>query len=395
MAVLLTGATGFVGMEILARLLERSDAEVLMLVRAADEAAAESRVGNTLECLFGSEHAYRDRVSPVRADLERPGLGLSAAERESLAENVTSVVHSAASISFTLPLAEARRVNVEGTRQVLELAELCERRGGIENLSYISTAYVAGDHPGVFGEHQLDVGQGFRNSYERSKFEAERLVRTHANRLPIQIFRPSIVVGEEATGWTAAFNVLYAPLKAFARGALPALPARRPAPVDVVPVDYVADAVFELSRRPVEGCPTYHLVAGRRATTVGRLIELTVDRLGRREPVVIHPTLFRRLVYPLLVRSRPKAKHGLERTKVYFPYFAVDVTYDDEHARRRLEPAGVEVPPIESYFDRLLGYAIAADWGRRPLTRAGAWDRLDGERRHDPRASGERVLSGV
>src|ERR1044071_5811826 len=98
MAVLLTGATGFVGMEILARLLERSDAEVLMLVRAADDDAAESRVDSTLECLFGSEHDYRDRVSPVRADLERPGLGLSEAERESLAEHVTSVIHSAASI---------------------------------------------------------------------------------------------------------------------------------------------------------------------------------------------------------------------------------------------------------------------------------------------------------
>jgi hypothetical protein len=80
---------------------------------------------------------------------------------------------------------------------------------------------------------------------------------------------------------------------------------------------------------------------------------------------------------------------------VYFPYFAVDVTYDDEHARRSLQSAGVEVPPIESYFDKLLGYAVAADWGRSPLTRAAAWKRLDGDGRgHSPPAR-KPVLSGA
>ena len=122
---------------------------------------------------------------------------------------------------------------------------------------------MAGTHKGEFGEDQLDVGQRFRNPYEQSKFEAERLVRAADGRLPIQIFRPSIVVGERTTGWTPAFNVLYSPLKAFVRGSLPAVPARRSAPVDVVPVDYVADAVFELAGDPVER--NQHLPPGGRA----------------------------------------------------------------------------------------------------------------------------------
>src|SRR4029450_8977820 len=92
--------------------------------------------------------------------------------------------------------------------------------------------------------------QDLRNSYERSKFEAEQLLRRHTDRLPMQIFRPSIIVGEQASGWTMSFNVLYSPLKAFVRGALPAIPADRDAPVDVVPVDYVADAIFQLDNRP-------------------------------------------------------------------------------------------------------------------------------------------------
>src|SRR5206468_2341717 len=151
------------------------------------------------------------------------------------------------SISFDQPLEEARRINVEGTQRVLDFADRCRDRGaGLRRLVHVSTAYVAGDHEGEFREDQLEVGQGFRNSYERTKFEAEKLVRARSPRLPVTIVRPSIVVGERSSGWTSSFNVLYPPLKAFARGALPLLPARHSTPVDVVPVDYVADAVFEL-----------------------------------------------------------------------------------------------------------------------------------------------------
>jgi thioester reductase-like protein len=375
MSVLLTGATGFVGMEILARYLDRTDARIFVAVRAHDEAEADARVRDTLECLFGSRDAHPDRVHALRADIEQPGLGLTQGERESLAEHVTHIVHCAASVSFSMPLGESRQVNVEGTRHVLELGQLCQRRGRLERFSYISTAYVAGRHGGEFGEDELDIGQSFRNAYEQSKFEAERLVRAHARGLPVQIFRPSIVVGEQSTGWTASFNVLYTPLKAFVRGKLPALPARRSAPVDVVPVDYVADAVFELSREPVDRFRTYNLVAGPQATTVGRLIELSADRFERREPTVIPPALFKSLVYPVL-RRRGRVGRGLERSSVFFPYFAMNVKYHNEQARHRLEPAGITAPPIESYFDRLLDYAQAAEWGRRPVTRAEAADRL-------------------
>jgi long-chain acyl-CoA synthetase len=219
------------------------------------------------------------------------------------------------------------------------------------------------------------VGQRFRNPYEQSKFEAERLVRAHGEVLPIQVFRPSIVVGDRRTGWTAAFNVLYSPLKAFARGTLRALPARRSAPVDVVPVDYVADAVFELCRRPVDRLRAYHLVAGPHATTVGRLIELAAERLEQREPVVIPPGLFRRVADPLLRLRGGKLRDGLDRSRVFFPYFSMRVRYSDARARRALEPAGVAAAPIESYFDRLVDYALLARWGRAPLTRAQAASR--------------------
>jgi thioester reductase-like protein len=327
--VLLTGATGFVGKEILDRLLSRGR-RVYALVRAEDDAAAARR----LEPHSG--------LTPVAGDIEEPGLGLA----PELTEDISAVIHCAASVSFDLSLEESRRVNVDGTRNVLDLARRCPR---LERLSYVSTAYVAGEPKSLFREDQLDVGQRFRNPYEQSKFEAEKMIRERGAGLPLQILRPSIVVGDSRTGRTAAFNVLYGPLKAFARGKIPAIPARRSSPVDIVPVDYVADRTVQLATGGPDG--TFHLVAGRNATTVDRLLELTARHLRRDQPAVLPPRLYRRLLHPWLRRRY----RGLRSMEVYFPYFAMRVRFDD----RALGPG----PPVEGYFGRLIEFAERARWG--------------------------------
>jgi thioester reductase-like protein len=335
-AVLLTGATGFVGTEILSRFLERGDRHIFALVRAENDDQAAVRL------------PAHDRLTAVAGDIQQTELGLADETRELLRREVTTVVHCAASVSFDLPLEESRAVNVDGSRRMLEFARSCER---LERFSYVSTAYVAGEPGGLFREDELAVGQRFRNPYERSKFEAELALRSEGRDLPLQILRPSIVVGDSSTGRTSSFNVLYGPLKAFARGAVPAIPARRDAPVDIVPVDYVADRVHELATHGPDG--TFHLVAGRNATTVGRLLEMSSEELGRAQPTVLSPRLYRRWVHPWLRRKY----RGLRRMEVYFPYFAMRVRFDD----RRLGPG----PRVEGYFHRLVRYAQAAGWGRR------------------------------
>ena len=274
-AVLITGTTGFVGMELLARYLERSDREIYALVRADDDASARERIDTVLENLFGSRVAkrYADRVHPIAGELTAPGLGLGAERSRELAREVSTIVHSAASVSFTLPLDEAREINVEGTRRMLEFAELVKEHGGLERYGHVSTAYVAGTHDGSFAECDLDVGQEFNNSYEQSKFEAEQLVRAKTE-LPTTIMRPSIVVGDRQSGWTSAFNVLYWPLRAFARGMFESVPAVSSAPVDVVSVDYVADAIYELCESDGGIGETYHLTAGAQASTIGEIAKL-------------------------------------------------------------------------------------------------------------------------
>jgi thioester reductase-like protein len=365
--VVLSGGTGFLGGEVLARLLVDRSEPVYVLVRASDDAAAQRRLRETLTWLLGESEPWINRAIAVPADLTRERLGLSRHRLEWLADRSSWIVHCAASVSFTLGMAESRAVNVAGTSRMLELASLARERGALRCFTHVSTAYVAGTHEGTFAEHDLDIGQEHRNPYERSKLEAELEVRGHGESLPVQVLRPSIVVGDSRSGWTPAFNVLYWPLKAFARGSYPVLPAARNSPVDVVPVDYVADAILELGGRPGT---TFHLTAGRRASSVGELVDLACRHLDRPSPRLLSPTLYRRVVHPVLVRTgSERRRQALRRSEPFFPYFAMSTRYDDSRTRAALEPRGIEAPGLGSYFERLIEYALRADWGRRPAPR--------------------------
>jgi long-chain acyl-CoA synthetase len=372
-AVFLTGATGFVGMELLARYLERTDRRIYALVRGRDDGEAGERIRRTLIDMFGPANPYSERVVAVRGDVTSAGLGVLGG-LDWLAGQVSEVVHSAASVSFELEAQQARAINVDGTRRVLEFAERCHARGALRRMSYISTAYVAGDHVGCFSEDDLDVGQRFRNTYEQSKFEAECLIARSRGQLPVTIFRPSIIVGERDSGWTAAFNVLYWPLRAFSKGAYAALPARADAPADVVPVDYVADAIFALNQSPASLGATFHLTAGAHVSSVGELVALAAAYFKRPLPRLIEPSLYVRFVHPLLVRaaSDERSRRALTRSEIFFPYFAMRALFDARRTRVTLRGAGIETTPLGSYFENLMDFALAAEWGRKRISRARA-----------------------
>ncbi|MEA2149350.1 MAG: hypothetical protein QOD69_1180 [Solirubrobacteraceae bacterium] len=346
--VLITGATGFVGMELLARILELTDRDVIALVRACDNEAAQGRIDEVLKTLLPpGERPRRGRVRAQAADLESPGLGLSAVARECLAGSIGAVVHCAASISFTLELEDARQINVDGTRAILALAEEAHDRGTLDRFVHVSTAYVAGEQDGCVTEEDGDRGQRFRNTYERTKLEAEELVR--ASRLPASILRPSVIVGDSVTGWTPAFNVIYFPLQAFARGLFPNVPGDAGARLDIVPVDTVADALLELLRGPVrEGA--FHVVAGDTAPTNTELATLAAEAFDAEPPVFVGPG------------EDPAAE---TRAGALVPYFSVRCTFDAVRGRA----IGAIPPPLADYFPTLMDYARRARWGRAPVPR--------------------------
>lgn len=369
--VLLTGATGHVGAQLLIRYLERTDRQVYALLRGRSDREVAARLQRTLLDLFGAGHPYARRVVALRGDIEHPRLRLGQRRRDALAERIEEIVHCAASVSFTMGLQAARAINLQGTTRMLELAQRAQARGGLRRFTYVSTAYVAGEHRGCFSEDDLNVGQRFRNAYERSKFETEMMLEDWRSRLPLTVVRPSIVVGERDTGWTSSFNVIYWPLRAFSRGAYLAVPARRGAPVDVVSADYVADAIFALSQAPEAIGARLHVTGGRHTSTVGELVALASAFFERPSPRLIEPSLYQRVLHPLLLRSSrdPRYRSALERSSVFFPYFAAHVRYDDRRARAILHNSGIEPSPLPHYFHRLVQFALAAEWGKRHIPR--------------------------
>ncbi len=351
-AILLTGATGFLGMDALARLIDRGEERVVVLVRARDDDEAGERLRAVLSCLYDEPPAAAARVRAVRGDLLQDGLGLSVEDRERLIGSVDRIIHCAASISFDLPLQQAREINVGGVERVIELAAAIAAGGYLRRLVHVSTAYVSGRHAGEFGEEDLDVGQEFRNTYERSKQEAEQLLRRFPD-LPVAIARPSIVVGHRASGWTPVFNVLYWPMRAFERGLLEEVPAREDSIVDFVPVDYVTDGILTLLGDE-RASGTYNLVAGGRALSAGELVELHSAVTGR-APVRFAP---------------PQAAEGLPAGgEAFVPYFDVRCRFNDARARELLGQAGVQSPDPSDYLARLIAYAHRTGWGKRPISR--------------------------
>ncbi len=351
-AILLTGATGFLGMETLARLIDRDGDQIVVLIRADDDAGARQRLQGVLARLYDQAPPAAARVRAARGDLLQPGLGLSAEDRRALVGSVDRIVHCAASISFELPWQDALEINVRGVERVIELAREIAAGGALRRVVHVSTAYVSGRHTGEFGEADLELGQEFRNTYERSKYEAERLLRG-ADDLPLAVARPSIVMGHSHSGWTSAFNVLYWPIRAFERGLLEEVPAREDSIVDFVPVDYVTDGIVALlDDDAAHG--TYNLVAGARALSAGELVRLHSSVSGR-PPV--------RFVAQDGTGGLPAG------AETFVPYFDVRCHFSDERAREVLARAGVQKPEPNDYLGKLIAYARLAGWGKRPTSR--------------------------
>jgi nucleoside-diphosphate-sugar epimerase len=312
------------------------------------------RLDDVYALLYDDPPAAIARVSAVAGDISVDGLALSEADRDEVLARVTSIVHCAAAISFDLPLETARETNSAGPVRMLELARALADRGQLRRYVHVSTAYVAGRHHGHFREIDLDLGQGFRNTYEQSKFDGEQAVARASSELPLVVARPSIVVGDSRSGWTPVFNVIYWPLRAFSRGLMDEVPVDPEGLADIVSIDYVAEGLLALlDMDQVDG--NVHLVAGAAALTNSELIELACRHFGRPPPrLVLDPS------------------GTLTEAGVYLPYFGIEATLDDDRARALLGPLGIGPVPLRDYFERIISYAERARWGKRTVTRQAA-----------------------
>ena len=277
------------------------------------------------------------------------------------------MIHSAATVRFDHSLEEARRINVEGTRHILDFAAGARQ---LRSFAYVGTAYVAGERTDLVRENELAIGQSYRNTYEQTKAEAEALVRSRLGSLPGVILRPSIIVGDSRTGVTSSFKMMYWPLKIYARRLWRTVPGYPDAVLDIVPVDFVAKAVARFSStRPPWGS-TVHLCAGPRGSaTIEQVAHRAMEYFNGPEPRYVDPKFFFAVVRPLLFMSLWGRKRRVLRDgRAYRDYFTMRMQFDTSNAERLLQPAGMCPPPVLDYLDRLFHYCVASDWGRKPVS---------------------------
>jgi nucleoside-diphosphate-sugar epimerase len=359
--ILVTGATGFLGVQLVHDLLERRpNAALALLIRDRAGQTGQQRADAFIPA------AQRSRVQVFSGDVSQPNCGLDSAAYARLSAETTRVIHSAATVRFDHSLDEARGINVEGTRRILDFA------GGARQLrsfAYVGTAYVAGERSGLVRENELAVGQNYRNTYEQTKAEAEALVQSRLGSLPGVILRPSIIVGDSRTGVTSSFKMMYWPLKIYARRLWRTVPGYADAVLDIVPVDFVARAVAQLLFDETALGSTVHLCAGPRASaTIEQVAQRAMQYFDGPEPRFVDPNFFFAVVRPLLFLSLWGRKRRVLRDgRAYRDYFTMRMQFDTGNAERLLEPAGVTPPPVLDYLDRLFHYCVASDWGRKPV----------------------------
>jgi long-chain acyl-CoA synthetase len=202
-------------------------------------------------------------------------------------------------------------------------------------------------------ETELDEGQDFSNSYERSKLAAETRVQRCGARLPVTVYRPSIVVGDSATGATPHFRGLYQIMRASYAGMLPFIPAHPEYRPDVVPVDFVARAMVEIAAAPDSEGRTFHLTAGREGRmSIGEMFDRWIERAA------FHCIAIRRPIFDAAEPPGGIARRRWIRMMEHLtPYLACPAVFDRQHAEALLGP--IQCPPLADYFERLVDFGIA------------------------------------
>ncbi|HEY2381683.1 MAG TPA: SDR family oxidoreductase [Terriglobia bacterium] len=362
--IFITGATGFLGSHLTARLLEIGH-HVTALARGSKNTSAETRVKDVLHDVGTSRF---DQLSVLEGDISLPDLGLSEASRKPIIASTDETWHCAASLSFQPEdRDEIFRMNVGGTRHVLDFVKQTPTR----RLQHVSTAYIAGNRPDVALETEIDVGQGFKNPYEESKCQAELLIAAENKQAAIvaSIYRPSIVIGDSRSGRATHFHGVYAFIRAL-WSAIERLRRRKPEAglvhlplrvlgaeaqtLNFVPIDYVVNGMIGISEKSCSVGGTFHLANP--IPTENRLWLPNVCRVIGVEGI--------RLVGEKSFLKTPMTKLEAlfqKQMAFYYQYLQGEPRFDCRRAVEALSSSGVECPRMTvELIDKMVGWYVNA-----------------------------------
>lgn len=351
--VFITGFPGFLGSALVKRLLNRygRDVAICCLIQDKFRELAESRAQ---EMMVAQEAA--GRIELVEGDITLPFLGMSQSQYEQLTKEIIEVYHLAAVYDLGVGRALAMRVNVDGTRHILALAETCPQ---LHRLQYVSTCYVSGRYEGEFTEEMLVEGQSFNNYYEETKYLAEVEVQAAMRRgLPVTIYRPSIVIGDSQTGATQKYDgpyyIMQLILRQWRMAIVPVTRRARMCEVNVVPRNFVVEAMAYLSSLAQSVGRVYHLCDP---------TPLTVDELLTELEKATERTLVRVPLPIIITKGALEYVPGMQRVIRVEPqavdYFTQPTRYSCPNTLHDLAETNIQCPPISAYLDRLIAFMKA------------------------------------
>lgn len=386
MRILLTGGTGFIGASLGIALLKQGH-EVIFLSRGRNGESALERIQNS--------GVNGGRWSVVEGDITEPSIGISSQSLQKLRGRIDEIFHCAASISFKEDEQEVTYgVNVKGTYNVMKL--VAEMR--ISRVHHVSTLYVCGDRTGLVLEDELYKSQMFRNPYERTKAEGEKLAKEFAdqNDLDLSIYRLPIVVGNSQTGECSAFTGYYAffsPFAAimdsilkkvhgseierrkYAQAGIQCSGEGVNVPVilrcgegaisNLVSVDWVTKILLALRKKPEAIGKTFH-IAHEKPPLSEDIMRFTLEAMkfnGVIRIMMENGNGFR-------IEHPSRILRGLQRTvdrvvEYYNPYTKYPTEFSLTNLKKVLGNEYVIAPPMDKdMFSRLIDYAMKVNFGR-------------------------------
>ncbi|HEX8049858.1 MAG TPA: SDR family oxidoreductase, partial [Solirubrobacterales bacterium] len=357
MSYFVTGATGFIGRNLVQKLLQR-EGTVYALVRAGSRGRLEE-----LRTGFGADGA---RIVPITGDLSQPGLGVSEEDLLTMRGEIDHFFHLAAIYDLTADAAAQEVANVEGTRHAIELAGALE----VGCFHQVSSIAAAGLYRGVWTEDMFEEAEKLDNNpYFRTKHESERLVRDECPR-PWRVYRPGVVVGDSRTGEIDKVDGPYYFFKTLQR-LRRVLPTWLPivgvegGEINIVPVDYVAAAIDHIAHKPRLNGRAFHLTDPN-PHTAGEVINLFARAADapqmavRLDSDVTEPATgaVRTALkfFPPAKRAAKVALSQLDLPPELLTYVDYPTTFDSTRTQKALKGSGIEVPPLESYATRVWDY---------------------------------------
>ena len=343
-----TGFPGFISNQLIRQLI-KTDASFSKLIAIVLPSQIE-KAQNEKNKILQEFQLNKEHIQLIEGDISKQNLDLPKNENDFKKSDITHVFHLAAIYDLAVQKEIAYSVNVDGTRNMNEFVRSLPN---LKRYTYFSTAYVAGKREGTLFEHELIRPEAFKNYYEETKYEAEVLVRSLMEEVPVTVIRPGIVKGSTSTGETIKFDGPYFILNFLDKiRFMPIIPniTKSVCVINLVPIDYIIQATAYLSLHDKGAGKTYHLTDPK-PYTVTEVYQMFSNMYNGKEPKGYIPFVLTKS----MLKIKPIRKFfGVEVESL--DYFSWKGYFDCTNAQRDLEGSGIHCPDFKEGVQPMIEY---------------------------------------